>query len=138
MTRKPEEGPRRGQGRVLPHVLVLAAQYVRSDHAGLSRAPKSNPSVSSLAPCGGRGGRVDGWMGGWVDGLEGGTHRVCVCVNGWLGLAWIRPRLVEFIACNLHNSISVGSSEMLTARKKLVLLAGTQGGCPSGYSVRCS
>lgn len=76
---------------------------------------------------------VDGWMG-WREART-------VCVNGWLGLAWIRPRLVEFIACNLHNSISVGSSETLIARKKLVLqflLAGTQGGCPSGYSVQCS
>lgn len=43
------------------------------------------------------------------------------CVDGWPGMAWIRPRLVEFIACNLHNSISVGSSEMLIARKKKVV-----------------
>lgn len=56
-------------------------------------------------------GRVDGW-------------RFVPCVNGWLGMAWIRPRLVEFIACNLHNSISVGSSEMLIARKKKVALQG--------------
>lgn len=24
-----------------------------------------------------------------------------------MGLAWIRPRLVEFIACNLHTLISI-------------------------------
>lgn len=58
-------------------------------------------------------------MDGWMDGR---TKARTVCE--WMGwaMAWIRPRLVEFIACNLHNSISVGSSEMLVARKKMVLL----------------
>lgn len=54
-------------------------------------------------------------MGGW----RHQSHVQCVCawMAGWVW-AWIRPRLVEFIACNLHNSISVGSSEMLVAKKE--------------------
>lgn len=58
---------------------------------------------------------MDGWMDGWTK-----ARTVCEWM-GW-AMAWIRPRLVEFIACNLHNSISVGSSEMLIARKKVAFL----------------
>lgn len=44
------------------------------------------------------------------------------CVDGWLGLAWIRPRLVEFIACNLHNPISSRVFGDARCQNKVVLL----------------